>query len=178
MFCRKCGNQLQDDWVACPKCGENVLPCVVNETPAKPVKPESPPAFVQLIIGIAIVSVIGYMGGNLFYSSKPVSNIEAQAAQDAKYAQENKLTEANGLFILNHRSENGQTKGDIRNNTDRTYRYVEVRVQYYDDSGRLVASRISNTANLRPGEVWGFSVYQPEDATKYKMDGVKGRWQP
>ena len=22
MFCRKCGNQLQDDWVACPKCGE------------------------------------------------------------------------------------------------------------------------------------------------------------
>lgn len=24
MFCRKCGNQLQEDWVAYPKCGEGV----------------------------------------------------------------------------------------------------------------------------------------------------------
>lgn len=25
MFCKKCGNEVQDDWVACPKCGEPLL---------------------------------------------------------------------------------------------------------------------------------------------------------
>lgn len=178
MFCRKCGNQLQDGWVACPKCGEKMLEAVPATAKPEPQKPDPPSTLVQLIIGIAIVSFIGYMGGNLFSSSKPVSNVEAQAAQDAKQAQENRLGESNGLFVLRHHSEDGQTKGEVRNNTDRTYRYVEVRVQYYDNSGRLVASRISNTANLRPGEIWAFSVYQPDDASKYQIDGVKGRWQP
>jgi hypothetical protein len=60
--------------------------------------------------------------------------------------------------------------GVAQNTTDRPLRYVEVKAEFIDKSGNLVATGMDNQGGLDPGEKWRFEILWPQD-----VDAKKGR---
>lgn len=64
--------------------------------------------------------------------------------------------------------------GHIRNNTNRTYSYVQVSVNLYNGE-TLIGSTLDNVNNLGPGQVWEFNALIYDDsANKYQIVDVSG----
>lgn len=65
--------------------------------------------------------------------------------------------------------------GKIRNNTNRTYSYVQVEINLYNKAGHQVGSTFANVTNLEPGAVWSFKAPILEDeVTHFKVAGITG----
>lgn len=65
--------------------------------------------------------------------------------------------------------------GTVKNNTSRTYGYVQVEINLYDESGAQVGSTLDNTNNLEPGGTWKFRAPVFENGVKsYKIKNVTG----
>lgn len=65
--------------------------------------------------------------------------------------------------------------GSVKNNSGRSYRYVEVNINLYDDEGNQVGSTIDNVTNLAAGDTWRFrAVALEDDVSRYKIVGVEG----
>lgn len=84
------------------------------------------------------------------------------------------------LEVVDHKPESGEygtryVTGTIKNNTNKTYSYVQVQINLYDKDGAQVGSTMDNTTNLEPGGVWKFkALILDDDATKYKIVEVTG----
>lgn len=83
------------------------------------------------------------------------------------------------LEVLSTAPESGDfgwyATGRVRNNTGRTYAYVQVQISLQDDAGNLVGSTMSNVNNLRPGQVWNFRALVTDDnATRWRVEDVSG----
>ncbi len=64
--------------------------------------------------------------------------------------------------------------GRIKNNTDKTYSYVQVSINMYKDDA-LVGSTLDNVNNLGPGEVWEFkALILSDEANYFKVYEVTG----
>ena len=64
--------------------------------------------------------------------------------------------------------------GEIRNNSTKTYGYVQVEIGLYQGE-TLVGSTLDNVNNLEPGQTWSFKAPVLEDsADNYKITGVTG----
>lgn len=65
--------------------------------------------------------------------------------------------------------------GTIKNNGKRTYSYVQVTINLYDDDGAQVGSTLDNINNLEAGGTWKFkAMVFEEDATNYKIKEITG----
>jgi len=65
--------------------------------------------------------------------------------------------------------------GRIQNTGKKTYSYVQVTINLYDDSGAQVGSTLDNINNLEPGGIWKFkAMWLEDDATKYKIKEITG----
>lgn len=66
--------------------------------------------------------------------------------------------------------------GEIRNNTNSKYSYVQITINFYDSNNNLIETSIDNVSNLDSGEVWKFKVYIIDDnADQYKITEISGR---
>lgn len=64
--------------------------------------------------------------------------------------------------------------GHIRNNTDRTYSYVQVEINLFNEDIQ-VGSTLDNVTNLGPGATWEFSAPIIENnATRFEVANVTG----
>lgn len=64
--------------------------------------------------------------------------------------------------------------GQIRNNTNRTYSYVQVEINLYKDDV-LVGSTLDNVNNLGPGEIWEFQALILDDsANRFQIVDITG----
>lgn len=82
------------------------------------------------------------------------------------------------LEILDHRhvSEQygeGWVTGRIRNNSQRTYSYVQVQINLLRN-GTVVGSTLANMNNLAPGQIWQFRAPVLEPFTHYRVEDVTG----
>ena len=65
--------------------------------------------------------------------------------------------------------------GKVRNNTNRTYTYVQVEINLYDKDGNQVGSTLANVNNLEPGAVWSFKApILEEEAVRFKVADITG----
>lgn len=65
--------------------------------------------------------------------------------------------------------------GTIKNDTDKTFSYVQVEFNLYDDAGNQVGSTMANINNLESYGTWSFKAAVLEDnATKARLKGVEG----
>jgi hypothetical protein len=65
--------------------------------------------------------------------------------------------------------------GVVRNNTARTYSYVQIEFTLHDESGRQVGSTFTNVNNLGPYSEWRFRAFVFEgDATRARFVRVTG----
>lgn len=68
----------------------------------------------------------------------------------------------------------GWATGRIRNNTRRTYSYVQVEINLYDEAGNLVGSTLDNVNNLAPGQIWTFRAPIFTPFARYRIENVTG----
>lgn len=80
------------------------------------------------------------------------------------------------LELIDHGVENGYIIGKIKNNTGKTYSYVQVEINLYDGNGNQVDSTISNVLNLEPYKTWSFSavVIGQSRVKKYQIVNIEG----
>lgn len=65
--------------------------------------------------------------------------------------------------------------GVIKNNTNRTYGYVQVEINLYDEDGVQIGSTLDNLNNLEGGGSWRFKAFVLEDdVDSYKIKDVTG----
>lgn len=65
--------------------------------------------------------------------------------------------------------------GTVKNNSKKTYSYVQIQFNLYDASGAQVGSTMANVNNLEPGGLWKFKALILEDATaSYKLLDITG----
>lgn len=87
---------------------------------------------------------------------------------------------ASDLQLVESHVENGDygTKyivGSVKNNGGKTYKYVQVTINLYDNSGAQVGSTLANVNNLEPGGTWKFkAMWLEKDATNYKVKEITG----
>lgn len=65
--------------------------------------------------------------------------------------------------------------GRVRNNSSRTYSYVQISFNLYDASGAQVGTAWTNITNLEAGGIWAFEALLFEDNVKtYKLAELTG----
>lgn len=69
-------------------------------------------------------------------------------------------------------------EGTVKNNSNKTYSYVQITFSLYDSSGAKLGTAIDNLNNLAPGEIWKFKALGmdsgSEEIATYRLDEIKG----
>jgi hypothetical protein len=181
IHCSKCGSQITENDKFCSKCGANLEEVKINEASQvnleKITQEEKFSKFIKshkFIIGIFIVILfILVIIGNYNPSNDTNKNLE-------KYNIQQKIKP--DLEVIKYQAYNSDYStyigGTIQNNTDRTYSYVQISINLYDNAGNQIGSTMDNTNNLEPHGKWKFKalVYgiPPNQSFRYKIMGVTG----
>ena len=134
--------------------------------------------FIALFIGI-ILAALGGGGeeGTTSPTSAPSATPASSETPKATPAPQQQPERKPDLEILEVSSEADQytryVVGKLRNNTDRTFNYVQVEISLYDDEGNVVGTTFDNVTNLEPGQVWKFKAIILEDSAKrFKVSDI------
>lgn len=74
------------------------------------------------------------------------------------------------------KSENGITYivGTVKNNTNKTYSYVSIKINLYDSSNNQVGNTLDSISNLEPNGTWKFKCSTSVNFDKYKIISIGG----
>ncbi|MEN6411420.1 MAG: FxLYD domain-containing protein [Veillonellales bacterium] len=189
----------QEDWMGCPKCGEKIIKASVTiEQPIT--KQQNPPIIkkcsecgielppdvsrcprcskeittsqakrkqltgTQIISGIIVVACVVFFFNSYSRSLVP----QSQQSKNTVSVITQQTQQANDLEVVEHKAQS--------NNSNKKYRYAEIRFTLHDKSGAQVGTAMTNTADIEANAVWKFkALIIDERATSYKLAGVTGR---
>lgn len=170
MNCPKCGKEVGTSRF-CPDCGADMSGgSNYGATPRK--KKKKGWVVLAFVIVILVAVIVGTTGDKDHLSS--ASN--GSASQNGSNGQDQQT--AQDLEILDYTSTSDNylryATGHIKNNTDKTYSYVQVEINLYSGE-TLVGSTLDNVTNLAPGDVWEFkAVIAEENADSFRIVDVTG----
>ncbi|MFA4876561.1 MAG: FxLYD domain-containing protein [Methanoregula sp.] len=128
---------------------------------------------------MALILVVGCVSESQVNS--PVSTTPYPGAKTTVKATAVKTTvSASPLQLVESHTETGDygsryVVGSVKNNGDKTYNYVQITINEYDDSGAQVGSTLANVNNLEPGGIWKFKAYViDKEATNFKVKEITG----
>lgn len=172
MICPKCGLDAGTSNF-CPKCGANLAQWEAGTPAPKKKKHTALKIVVAIFAVIIVIGIIGSIGGesndDTPTPTTPTSNEPATVSPSEK---------PENLEVLDHTIVTEGTlrhiTGHIKNNTQKTYSYLQVSINLYKDDA-LVGSTLDNVNNLGPGETWEFDALIWDDsADSYKIIEVTG----
>lgn len=178
MNCPKCGKEVGNSRF-CPECGADmsVGPAYVR-TP-EPKKKKKKRGWIVFLILIVIVAVASLsMQGTENGSNPDASEGTASTSTSTSTGGDQSQAPKQNLEIIDYTSTSDNylryATGHIRNNTNKTYSYVQVEINLYSGD-TLVGSTLDNVTNLAPGDVWEFKALITEDsADSFKIIDVTG----
>lgn len=146
--CKDCGTKVSKSAKVCPKCGKRLKNTVL-----------------RVILGILVIVIgIGAIasGGD---SSVQTSNNNKQ--EKFTLISDKKTTDAVGTTYI---------EGEIKNNTDKSYSYVQVTFNLYDDNGAQLGTAVDNINNLEPNATWKYKALGlvTEKVSSYKLVEITG----
>jgi hypothetical protein len=66
-------------------------------------------------------------------------------------------------------------EGTLRNNTSRSYRYVAISFDVYNDQGDKVGDAFTNVRGLDAGQTWAFDALSfSKGGTRFRLGNVSG----
>lgn len=85
------------------------------------------------------------------------------------------LTSSDGMLeLIDFKSQDGYIIGTIKNNSNSSYRYVEVDINLLDKEGNQVGSTLTNIENLEGFKNWKFkAVVIEENVSSFKIINIK-----
>ncbi len=113
---------------------------------------------------IVIAAIGGIVGGTATNNKDNAQLVNAGTSAEDLEVLEHSVIEDSYPHIV----------GKVRNNTDKTYSYVQVSINLYKDDVQL-GSTLANINNLEPNSIWEFdALVTYEDFTSYKIVEVTG----
>ena len=65
--------------------------------------------------------------------------------------------------------------GVVKNNTNKTYDYLQISFTLYDANDNVVDTAFTNINNIKPGQTWKFeAMYFEESAVRWELDEITG----
>lgn len=173
MKCPKCGKEVGASNF-CPECGASMSVGPENAGATEVRKKKKKRGWIVIIIIIVIAAAVassmqGSGNNSSSNSTEPVSET-AGAEQTQAPVQDLEVIDYSATADNYLR----YATGHIRNNTNKTYSYVQVEINLYSGE-TLVGSTLDNVTNLAPGDVWEFKALITEDsADSFKIIDVTG----
>lgn len=175
MFCQKCGAAMPDGSKVCPKCGaqQGVQPAATTTIE----KPKKKKIGMWIALGIvAIIIIAAIVGGGKGDSGTPsAAGTSAQTGEtseapkndwDGKFDVENLAMTTDDLGYAH-------ITGSLANLTDKEYKYVQVELNVYDESGAQIGTALANTNNLEAKGTWKFEALGTQTGVKtYKLKDI------
>lgn len=118
------------------------------------------------IVGVGFLAAIAGIAFMVLKNSSPTTGSVSQSLEKPD------------LELIEHRTVNinffHYVTGTIRNNTKKTYDYVQVQVAIYNNE-ILMGTSMASAKNLKPGDKWDFQVPVLEQgAYQYKFTNITG----
>lgn len=153
--CKECGTEISKSAKECPKCGKSQKNFFQKHI------------VLTVILIIVALGVVAGAGGEIDTSSPNSNPIKTNTESEKFSLVSDKLTtDGFGTYI----------KGEIKNNTDKSYSYVQVTFNLYDSSGAQLGTAIDNINNLEPNGVWKYKAVglTTEKVSSYKFVEITG----
>ena len=144
--CKDCGTEVSKSAKSCPKCGRKL---------------KNPALRITLGIIILIIGICSLAGD---MSTTPTSTPEKEKFT---LVSDKKVTDSIGSTYI---------QGEIKNNTDKEYSYVQVTFNLYDKDGAQLGTAIDNINNLEPNATWKYKAIGlvTEKVYSYKFVEITG----
>ena len=144
--CKDCGTEVSKSAKSCPKCGRKLKNSAL-----------------RIILGI-IILIIGICSFTGDMSTTPTSTTEQEKFT---LVSDKKVTDSIGSTYI---------QGEIKNNTDREYSYVQVTFNLYDKDGSQLGTAVDNINNLEPNATWKYKAIGlvTEKVSSYKLVEITG----
>ncbi|MEN6567598.1 MAG: FxLYD domain-containing protein [Veillonellales bacterium] len=165
--CSECGIELPPDVSRCPRCSKEIT---TSQAKRKQL------TGTQIISGIIVVACVVFFFNSYSRSFVP----QSQQSKNTVSVITQQTQQANDLEVVEHKAQSEQHSryivGTVKNNSNKKYRYAEIRFTLHDESGAQVGTAMTNTADIEANAVWKFkALIVDERATSYKLAGVTGR---
>ena len=152
--CKACGKEISKEAKTCPNCGAK----------------NNRFSLWQAILAIFLLFII--YGAFTSIKTTPtvttnstVTRSEETSKPALEVLQTRSISDSYSRYIV----------GKVRNNTDRTYSYVQVSFNLYDNSGAQVGSTLDNINNLEPNGIWKFkAIIIGDNVASFKFKDVSG----
>ena len=169
MLCPKCGKDVGEARF-CPDCSTEIKQEEIYKS-SNPKEKMSPKKRRGCLTSIIIFFVFICILSAVIANSETTANV----ADSGETEQTQTLPD---LELIDYSDESDgllrYVVGHIKNNTNRTYSYVQVSINLYDN-GTQVGSTFANVNNLEAGSTWEFKALITENsATEYKIADISG----
>lgn len=164
MLCPNCKQEVENAKF-CSNCGASIsMPSIATQEPPK----KKRKVFKTVLTACLAIIIVSAVIGIFTQPKKPATNGSTTTTSSKQ----------EDLELLDYDWENDgylrYAVGHIRNNTNKTYSYVQVSINLYDGETQ-VGSTLDNVNNLEPGATWEFKAAVLDDkATSYKIKGITG----
>lgn len=150
MICKKCGNQLNDNALFCPKCGQrietqaqdinrNVQPNINNVNPAGNVRSEAPPKkkhTVRTVLLSIVGTIVVMFGGLMWLGSQASNSIETgSSAVSAPSEQRETDSDVSTQDVVNDTVSSQDSIDELLGYIDQAEALVEKAWNDYDEAG-------------------------------------------
>lgn len=175
--CSECGKEVSDSASSCPNCGFPVNKEVsnsANNSVKNDLKSKKKPGCLQgCLISISVLAAI-CIAGFVFIAVNGQKVWDASVSMVADSSDQKK----DDLEVLSYDSITegglGYVTGEIKNNTEKNYTYVQVEINMYKDE-TVLGSTLANVNNLGPGETWKFkALITDKECNRYTIKEVTG----
>lgn len=146
--CKDCGAEVSKSAKECPKCGKKLKHTAL-----------------RVILGIVIV-IIGVVA--LVGDTSNTTTTSSQPQQEKfSLVSDKKTTDGIGTTYI---------QGEIKNNTDKSYSYVQVTFNLYDSKGAQLGTAMDNINNLDANATWKYKAIGlvSEKVATYKLVEITG----
>ena len=159
--CKNCGAELSSDAKVCVKCGKDQRNFFAKHKVL---------SFLILVVIIGVVATS--TGGENTTTSTDGSSTNTNFIQTPKQEKFTLMSDTKTTDVL------GTTyiEGEIKNNTDKTYSYVQVTFNLYDANGAQLGTALDNINNLEANGTWKYKAIGlvSDEVVSYKLVEITG----
>lgn len=139
--CKECGADVSSSAKTCPRCGKKLKHTGL-----------------RVLLGL-IILIVGV--GSLATNTETTTTNSA-GQEKFTLVSDKKVTDSIGTTYI---------EGEIKNNTDKSYSYVQVTFNLYDKNGAQLGTAIDNINNLEPNATWKYKAIGlvTEKVSSYKF---------
>lgn len=150
-MCKECGAEVSSKGI-CPKCGKDQKNFFLKHK------------IISFILIIVVIVVIGGIAGG---NKGTIPTTSTQENERFSLVTDNKTTDSIGTTYI---------EGEIKNNTDKSYSYVQVTFNLFDESGAQLGTAVANINNLEANGTWKYRAIGlvSQKVASYKLAEITG----